>query len=403
MAFWNKNKHDICPNEKDLKTLVTNYLGANSKIKNNSKVTVPEGYFCVLGRRGKVADKFDTGEHFLNYANLPYMCRRFGIDKLKDGKQAEKFPCNIYFVSKELQPGKFKTYRKVEMGTRAYGIYKAHVYGMYSYKVTNPQELLQSLLNEYDYIKTGEAESLIEAWVNDLVVSCLEKNNFVITDVVNNNPIIAESLKKSISKLFDTAGLELCDLKIYKYKLPKQYQAQSDEILAKQLGQEKVVNEENIINNQQKEETQKIFDENTQNIQTNQQENEITKEQSTEDIASRLNKNNSTQENSIKNNKVENIGSIDENVQREYNQHVNQSDYVPFGNFVINIGSIENLQNDDIQKAQKQKPKFVDLNLDNLYADKRLNTKRCLNCGAENNKNSDRCVLCGEKFNEGDF
>lgn len=389
MAFWNKNKHDICPNEKELDSFVTNYLGGNSRIKINSKLTVPEGYFCVLGRRGKVADKFDTGEHFLNFASMPYMCRRFGVDKVKDGKQQEKISCQCYFISKQLQPGQFKTYRKVEMGTRAYGIYKAHVYGMYSFKVTNPQELMQSLLNEYDYIKTGEAQNIISAWVNDLIVCTLEKNNFVISDVVANSPIIAESLKQAINKLFESAGLELGELKIYKYKLPKQYQQESDKVIAKQLGQEQAIEKaeslENIEPNEQdlqngvdnsKNETFEQKLENTENAQINQNQT-IT----------------------LQNN-------IDEKANIDYNQTANQinEQYVPFGNFVINNGSIENLQK-IVEKdtTNEQKPKFVDLNLDNLYSDKKQDTKRCLNCGAENNKNAQHCLLCGEKFLEGDF
>lgn len=390
MAFWNKNKHDICPSDKELKTLVTNYLGASSDIRINSKLIVPQGYVCVLGRRGKVADKFEEGEHFLNFANMPYMCRRFGIDKVKDGKQQQKTPCNVYFVNKELMPGKFKTYRKVEMGTRAYGIFKIHVFGMYSYKVANPQELMQSLLNEYDYIKTGESESIIEAWVNDLVVSTLEKKNFVITDIVNNSQIIAESLKNSISKLFETAGLELCELKIYKYKLPKQYQAQSDQIIAQQLNPTQNVDQQNENNA-------------IENISCSEENQQATNIEIEQILNSKILQNDSQTdiEKEQYADKIEEKNTVDTHQNEEYNQNVNQTDYVPFGNFVINNGTIEDMQKPSIK--EKQKPKFVDLNLDNLYADKKNNIKRCLNCGAENTQNADHCVLCGEKFIEEDF
>lgn len=410
MAFWNKNKHDICPSEKELKTLVTNYLGGNSQIKINSKLSVPDGYFCVLGRKGKVADKFDTGEYFLNFASMPYMCRRFGIDKVKDGKQKEKFPCNVYFVSKELQAGQFKTYRKVEMGTRAYGIYKAHVFGMYSYRVVNSQELLQSLLNEYDYIKTGEAGSLIAAWVNDLVVSTLEKKNFVISDVVANNPIIAESLRQAINKLFETAGLELCELKIYKYKLPKQYQAESDKIMAKEKISEydNVVQDENLNNEIQNESCETIDDIKEENcIKPIEKQAEINKNDDIQNFnfpTTSQSQKEETITQIIENTQNVQKNNIDENANSKYNQYVNETDYVPFGNFVINKGSIECLnQKTNIETKKEQKPKFVDLNLENLYADKKQDTKRCLNCGAENNKTADHCILCGEKFVEGDF
>lgn len=356
--FWNKNKYDICPEPKELKTFITNYLGANSQIKINSKVTVPAGYICVLGKRGKVADKFDEGEHFLNFASMPYMCRRFGVDKVQDGTQKDKISCECYFVSTDLQPGQFKTYRKVEMGTKAYGVYKMHVFGMYSYKVDNPQELMQSLLNEFDYIKTGEAERIIEAWVNDIIVETLEKNNFVITDIVNNNPIITEALKKSINKLFATAGLKLCELKIYKYKLPKQFQAESDAIIAQQNAQ----NEQPL-----------------QNIETKQPDTSDD-EPTTAEV------------------QVEKQNIVDENENIEYNQSTSNTgdQYVPFGNFQMSQGNLQDLK-------EPPKPQFVDLNLDNLYDDKKDNIKRCLNCGAENDISADHCVLCGEKFIEGDY
>ena len=69
----------------------------------------------------------------------------------------------MYLVDLGLRAAEFKTYRKVEMGTKAYGIFKAHVFGVYSYRVVNVREFLQSLLNQYDYIKTGEAEERTEA------------------------------------------------------------------------------------------------------------------------------------------------------------------------------------------------------------------------------------------------
>ncbi|MBE7074670.1 MAG: hypothetical protein E7376_01660 [Clostridiales bacterium] len=373
--FWNKNKYDICPKQEDLKCLVTNYSGARGVVKINAKLVVPDGYFFVLGKNGKVADKFETGEYFLNFANLPYMCRKFGIDKIQDGKQKDKFSAEQYFVDKNLHAGKFKTYRKVEMGTKAYGIFKAHVFGVYSYKVGNVQEFMQSLLNEYDFIKTGEAEELIEAWVNDLIVDVLEKNNFMLDDVINNNPIIAEKLKLAISKLFNTAGLELCDVRIYKYKLPSKYQEASDNAIKaqeeklKQQEQEIVAQTETVAENtsQNEELNENVFEENK--VLVNNQEIKYNE---------KLNEQNNEEQSSI------NSEPIDE--------------YVPFGNFKIEEKTQGEIQIKSVEPKKKEKT-FVDLNLDRLYTHS-TTTKRCLNCGGENNILAKHCSLCGEEFVE---
>ena len=366
--FWNKKKFDICPNADQLKCLVTNFSGGGGVVKINGKLVVPAGYEVVIGRRGKVADKFVEGEHFFSFANLPYCCRKFGIDKIDNGKQKDKFSADVYFVDKGLRAGKFKTYRKVEMGTRAYGIFRAHVFGMYSYKVVNSIEFVQSLLNEFDYIKTGEAEDILESWVDELVVTALEKNNFMIDDVVENKPIIAEKLKQAISKTFDKAGLEICSLEIYKYKLPKKYQKESDD---------------NIARMQAEEQKELEVAEQTELEPTIQVQSEVPKEDTT-----------LKQEASL-----QTMSAVEENNSKAEDKQ--KKEYVPFGNFVIKEKEDSLQINSNIQqeKTIARERTFVDLNLDNLYEDNKEKTKRCMRCGEENDIDAKNCSLCGEKFN----
>lgn len=424
--FFKKNKGDINPKEGELQYLVTNYLGHNATLKINGKLNVPNGYEFVIGKRGKVLDKFTEGEHFFSYANLPYSCRKYGIDKIENGKQKDSFTCECYFVDKGLRAGKFKTYRKVEMGTRAYGLFKASVYGMYTYKVVNTHEFMQSLLNEYDYIKTGEAEDIVAGWVDDLVVSVLERNNFMLTDVVANSPIIAEKLKIAIGKLFTVAGLEIVDVEIYKYKLPKEYQEESDKNIANQqaIKQGRIneaeqantnstsTNQEDgdkteqgkeLLNNESEEENQNALSEQSfaDELKAFQDENLsmiYTKEELLE--RERLQKlQNETKEEPKTNKEFQDDKQISQDANNQENL---QESYVPFGNFVISKEN--NFDTEEIKnrvKNEENKPKertFVDLNLDKLYDNEKPKTKRCLRCGGENDINADHCILCGEQF-----
>lgn len=363
--FSFSKKYDIRPKEKELKGIITNYNSYVSKIKINGKLTVPNGYYFVIGKKGKVADKFDEGEYFFNYGNLPYLCRKFSIDKIKKGKQSDKVKADLYFVSKEIFGGKFKTYRKVEMGTKAYGMFKADVIGVYSYKVLDVREFMQSLLNIYDYIKNGEAEDIIESWINELVVKELEKNNFILQDVIANNPKITETLKIAVEKLFRVAGLELLDLKITKYKLPKEYQEASDKIMGDNFEEKATLKNEVIF--------EKIN----------------SKEESIED------KNNLNEESLVEDVEQEMEYNLNKIPQEKVQETVSE-EYVPFGSFTFENKTISKLE----QKEEKPKRTFVDLTLDKLYDGNEQTIKRCLNCGAENNLSSDHCILCGEKFNK---
>lgn len=360
--FWKNRKTDILPKESELGALVTNYTGRNANFKINSKLVVPENYEFVIGKKAKVTDRFISGEHFITYANLPYTCRRFDIDRLEDGKHLDSFRADGYFVDKNLHAGKFRTYRKVEMGTRAYGIFKMHVYGMYTYRVINAQEFMQSLLNEFDYIKTGEAEDILENWVSDLVVETLERNNFVMSDVVANSSIIADSLKLAIGKMFTTAGLEIVDLKIYKYKLPKKLQAESDK---------------NILEQQ-----------NAQNVSS-----EPSKEREVND------KEPSIRDNQIIEEKRESDDGM--NIENDSQNELKREKYVPFGNFVIEESddfSVKSIQEESLNKRT-----FVDLDLNKLYDKGDNMIVRCPRCGAQNDMNANTCTMCGEVLKEDDL
>lgn len=439
--FGFKNKNDIVPKEKHLKGFVTKFDNVKN-VKINAKLVVPNGYTFVIGKKGKALDKFDCGEHYLTFATLPIMCRKFHIDDPKKTKEKKEFPADFYFIETGIQQGEFETYRKVDMGTKAYGLFSTKVYGTYTYKVSDAKEFLQSLLNEYDYIKTGEAEELLSTWVNEAVVKELENQNFMINDVLANSPIIAESLKLKLSKLFSVAGLELLEIKITKYKLPKKYskllqEAKIDEI--ENENQQKEVpesQETNLPDNLEQES-------NATNVKIQQTPSQTIKEQDApnlqnqesigygidEDVAEahKLLQEFGIEENVVANNTEDgyvmqsdsqnlNCEEVDINNQKtdigleiadaEINEGVKTSDscetknkYVPFGNFSFD----ENLNTQDVLSAKKKAKEktFVDLSLNELYTNK-TNTKRCLGCGTENHIDANHCILCGENFNKGD-
>lgn len=430
--FSFKNKNDIVPKEKDLKAVVSRFNSVNG-VKINAKLVVPNGYMFVIGKKGKVADCFETGEHYFNFSNLPIMCRKFHIDDDRKNKGKKEFSADLYFVKKDICAGKFETYRKVDMGTKAYGVFSTKVSGVYSYKVVDVKEFLQSLLNEFDYIKTGEAETILESWVSEMVVKELESQNFLLQDVIENKPIIADTLKLKLSKLFSVAGLELLELKITKYKLPKKYQKESDENILRQNQtkieelNEKADNylvEKNTDENEEKEKIEiKESIENVQDIKKQEYyeiENidndildakellgEFTEKENKQEISKEQININSDK--NCKNEVLEELAtkSEDETVKAQNEQEIDTNlsnynakedfEYKPFGSFKFD--SYSNVKNNE-EKPKKQKT-FVDLSLNELYTNTE-NTKRCLNCGTENNLDAKHCLLCGEIFNKGE-
>ncbi len=371
--FGFKNKRDICPKEKNLRGIVSNHM-VGGIIKINAMLKVPNGYIAIIGKKGKVADKFESGEHFFNFSNLPLMCRKFKIDKEKKGKKQDEFIADLYFVSKDLFEGSFKTYRKVMMGTKAYGFYKTHVFGTYVYRVSDVREFMQSLLNEFDYIKTNEAENIVEGWVNEVIVQELERQNFILQDVLNNTQLIADVLKNRISKLFSVAGLELVDIKITNVKVPKKYLAQQNlkEGLTKENLEQNNENKENVKEGEEKNTPQDVddgVDEQSFDFK-NETETVINKQLESEQLIS--------------------INDQDQ----EHNKDKENQEYVPFGNMQIKQTNLQ-----EIKMEETKEKTFVDLSTNEVYNDSAKNTKMCINCGAENHEDATHCLLCGERFN----
>ena len=401
--FGFKKKFDIVPKKEKMLNIVNTYA-VNKTVKINARVVVPENFVFVLGKKGKVTDKFDSGEHFFNFSNLPHTCRRFGIDKIKKGKQKDKFDADLYFVNKGLFPGKFQTYRKVEMGTKAYGFYSMHVVGVYSYRVVDVKEFMQSLLNVYDFIKTGEAEEIVENWVSEVVVDQLEKQNFMIADVLAKKPRIEEFLKQKVSKLFAIAGLELVEFKIERYKLPKRYEQNSNDLENSNDNKEPITQEteaENLLlckeqdcdftQNKNGECIKEANKSSTENNILNDDMNDAKQmlkefgiiKDNEEDVVEDVNFNSEDEQD------CDDCEKIEDGVKTQ-NANKEDVEYVPFGNFKIKEQS-----NTKVTSSSKT---FVDLNLDTIYNEKK-STKRCLNCGAENDTNATNCILCGDRLN----
>jgi len=431
--FNKKEKYDIVPDLRELKERVcTYYSGRRGVININSKLVVPTGYLFITGKNGHVLDRFSEGEHFFYYSNLPYACRKYKFNKKREGKMNEKFYCQYYFINKGLMPGQFKTYRKVVMGTKAYGIYKMNVYGMFSYRVIDCLEFLQSLLNEYDYIKTGEAEDLVNYWVGEVAVNVLEKNNFIISDVLNNNPIIAEKIRISVESLFKKIGAELVDFKIYKYDLPKEVniaqnqkekkskklKKESDEMLiSEEKNQEDFISEENsnietkILNSTFYEENnnKSLIITNSENFyKDNIKQNEdiensnVNLSYNNEAIINNESKIKQEDLSFLENTNIKNVDKLESYPQTESVKK--PFEYKPFGSFVIkdekNSNIFENCeQSEQSYTHNEENLEFIDL--ENIYKSSAKNVKRCYNCGAENNIDAINCVLCGNNLDKG--
>ena len=345
---------DICPNESELMGLVCSYPTKRHQIYLGSKVTVPQNYYFVLGHNGKVLDCFNEGVFELCPANLPKCCSKLKINKQnKNGDIKKAFKAEAYFVNKSEYEISFETYDKAELGNRASGIFTCGIGVTIKFKINDCQKFMEVLLNEYDYIKQGEAEKILKYLTSEMLVNIIYKYNFALSEILSQNPIIEQNIKTELGHKYSKIGLVLVDICNIRYILPKKYQKKYEEKI-KQA---------------------------TKQVEIKEQEKEQTDSQG-----------------------LLSIREQDDNIEQEIKQ------YVPFGNITIENEDYKQISTSDAptkqeeienEKNQVKEQEFVDLNLDKIYNEQskdNISGIKCLHCGYINEQTAIYCEICENKL-----
>ncbi len=333
--FKNLFSSDIQPEKNALSGLVCPFALKHNKIKINSKVIVPNGYIFVIGHNGKALDHFGEGKYILAPATLPQCCKKLKIHKTDKNNNIKKsFKAEAYFVNIGDYELNFKTQEKAELGRRATGIFKVGLSAKTLFKVVDAKKLMEALLYEYSYLKQGEAEKIIVAYVSDFVINILNKFNFALSEFIYSNPIIEQNLIAELSQKLSKLGIMLLNLSEIKYILPKKYQKDYQNNL-KTKEQQKTRDNEDIV----------------ENAETKLKEDYVP------------------------------FGNI-------VIEESTKGDVIP-----KNENEFVGEQQNDNNKEQE----FVDLNLDNLYKQDKKG-KECKLCGYINNEDATICEICKNKL-----
>ena len=249
MGILSRLKHifsnDIVFNASDATSIVTPFSTRGGKIKLDCKVTIPEGFGFALGHNGRVLDCFSSGEYFLSVSTLPVCCKKLKIHKIdKNGKIKKSFKAETYFVKTSPFDFDFSSLEKAELGQISSGIFKVGLKCTLNLVVTNISLFMSSLLEEYSYLKTGEAEKLLRMFTTEYVVKILNKYNFALFEFINLNEAIENTLKGELGQKFEKIGLKLLDIKNIKYELPKKSQKEYEANLEKKNRETQLQNDE---------------------------------------------------------------------------------------------------------------------------------------------------------------
>lgn len=373
---------DINPDPTKLVGFVTPHPIKGGAVKMNSKVVVPQGYAFVLGHNGRALDAFREGEYFMSPAVLPECCKKLKIHKMdKKGNIKKKFKADLYFVNLKPFEFEFKA-AKTEMGNRAMGIFSAGSEGTVRISVKEPRDFVASLLNEFAYLRNGEAEKIVKSWIEENVTDVFRKNNFALSELISNNPMIEAKSKSDVAMMLSKQGLVLENFEFTYFTLPKKHQKEYLENKKKTQEEQKNEQEnEEIVENVSSEETEQVQVE---------KHIEVEKVTENEDFADNtyMPFGNLTIFEQTKSADKQDVFKDEKQNEVEEKKEMSNDCEEEFEN------SCENVEEKHEEKPSEQ---FVDLDIDNIIKQEESG-KRCLKCGATNELDAKKCTVCGNKF-----
>jgi membrane protease subunit (stomatin/prohibitin family) len=189
----------------------------NKEIKMGAQLTVRESQMAVFVNEGQIADVFNPGRHTLTTENMPI------LTKIKSWKYGfnSPFKAEVYFVSTRQFTGqKWGTSRPVMMRDQEFGVLRVRAFGIYSYKVNDPEKFLKELFGTSGSFKTDDInEQLTRITVSSLSDLLAESKIPAIDFSMHYDELSVEGREKLQSK-FSDYGFELVSFTIENISLP---------------------------------------------------------------------------------------------------------------------------------------------------------------------------------------
>lgn len=221
-----------------LKQDISTYLVFPFPLKKNKvylgkKAEVPENCVLVFCSKGKILDVLPTGEHKLGATILPNCSSKFKLYKPnKKGQEITEFKAFVYFIKTDAKKNfLFSTYKKVRYDNEIDGKFWIKSDFELDYQVSDYKKLLKSLLCEYAYLKTGEAEEIFQEWLSEFVTTELERLPYRRIDFEQRKDDVLKLLNDKLAKMLDGIGIKLDDLRILELIISKNKQENKNPLL----------------------------------------------------------------------------------------------------------------------------------------------------------------------------
>ena len=206
-------------------TMVHKYDMNGKEIMMGAQLTVRESQVAVFVNEGQLADVFEPGRYELSTSNMPI------LTALKSWKYGfnSPFKSDVYFVNtKQFLDRKWGTSNPVMMRDAEFGMIRLRAFGIYSFRVSNPETFLKEVFGTSALFTVDGVEGQIKRTLVSGLSDAIAESKIPALDLAANYEEIASFAMQSINPKLASLGLTLCSFVVENISLPEEVEKSMD-------------------------------------------------------------------------------------------------------------------------------------------------------------------------------
>src|SRR5499427_5613376 len=161
-------------------TLSFRFPDLDKEIKNGAQLIVRESQVAQFVYLGQFGDTFGPGKHSLTTDNIPILSRLKGW---KYGFESP-FKADVYYVVTRLFTGnKWGTSNPVMVRDQDFGIVRVRAFGIYDFKVVDPQKFLKEVAGTDDHFRLDEFADTMRSRLVSMFSEALASSKVPVLDI----------------------------------------------------------------------------------------------------------------------------------------------------------------------------------------------------------------------------
>lgn len=196
------------------------------EIQNGASLTVRDSQMALFVDEGKAADAFIPGMYKLNTSTLPILTYLKNWDKLFESP----FKSDVYFFNTKVQLGKkWGTPQPITIRDKEFGLVTVRAFGMYSYKITDPNRFFTEISGVCAEYRGDELEGQLRNLVVTSLSSLFGNSEIPFIDMAANQVMLSQKMAEIIAPTFERYGLALDNFAVESVNLPENLQKTLEE------------------------------------------------------------------------------------------------------------------------------------------------------------------------------